>query len=93
MNLLPILTDQIKARDYGWTMEGKSGGGDFRKLGRAMNKRRRKRKGVCQERGEEVDMTTGLEGIAREYSWIYTHGCVGLDDPVNLYEPVESLPS
>uniref|UniRef100_A0A0V1KIT8 Uncharacterized protein n=1 Tax=Trichinella nativa TaxID=6335 RepID=A0A0V1KIT8_9BILA len=41
-----------------------------------MNKRRRKRKGVCQERGEEVDMTTGLE-----------------DEQVNLYEPVESLPS
>ncbi|KRY97329.1 hypothetical protein T11_3097 [Trichinella zimbabwensis] len=25
-------------------------------------------------------MTTGLEGIAGEYSWIHTHGCVGLDD-------------
>ena len=60
---------------------------------RAVNERRRKRKGVCQERGEEVDMSTGLEGIAGEYSWIYTHGCVGLDEQVNLYEPVESLPS
>jgi hypothetical protein len=68
-------------------------GWSFRKLERALNERRRKRKGVCQERGEEVDMTTGLEGIAGEYSWIYTYGCVGLDDPVNVYEPVESLPS
>ena len=93
MNLLPILTGQIKARAYGWTMEGKGGGEGFRKLGRAVNKRRRKRKGVCQERGEEMDMTIGLEGIAGEYSWIYTHGCVGLDEQVNLCEPVESLPS
>ena len=93
MNILPILTGQIKARAYGWTMEGNGRGGEFRKLGRAVNERRRKRKGVCQERGEEVDMTTGLEGIAGEYSWIYTHDCVGLDDQVNLYEPVESLPS
>ena len=74
-------------------MEGKGGGGGFKKLERAVNERRRKRKGFCQERGEEVDMTTGLEGIAGEYSWIYTHGCVGLDEQVNLYEPVESLPS
>ena len=93
MNILPILTGQIKARAYGWTMEGKGGGGGFRKLGRDMNKRRRKRKGVCQERGEDVEMTTALEGISGEYSWIYTHGCVGLDEQVNLCEPVESLPS
>ena len=26
VNILPILTGQIKARAYGWTMEGKGGG-------------------------------------------------------------------
>ena len=72
MNILPILTGQIKARAYGWAMEGKGGGGGFRKLGRVMNERRRKRKGFCQDRGEEVDMTKCLKGIAGEYSWIYT---------------------
>ena len=30
MNLLPILTGQIKARACDWAVEGKGGAGDFR---------------------------------------------------------------
>jgi hypothetical protein len=29
VNLLPILTGQIKARAYDWAMEGKGGAGTF----------------------------------------------------------------
>ena len=47
MNLLPILTGQIKARACDWAVEGKGGAGGFReweKRGKEGGRRQRKRR-------------------------------------------------
>jgi hypothetical protein len=40
VNLLPILTDQIKTRAYDCTVEGKDGTGEQRQVGKEEKRRR-----------------------------------------------------
>jgi hypothetical protein len=54
VNLLPILTGQIKARACGWAVEGKGGAGGFR------DKEERKEK-MMEEREEDGGRGGGKE--------------------------------
>ena len=53
MNLLPILTGQIKARACDWAVEGKGGAGGFREGERERKRKRRWKEGEAKLHGLE----------------------------------------